>query len=298
VRKTYKWVNSVNHLIMISVSLISAYEFCPRKLFLEQVLKLTAIPREAIVKGSVRHEVCEKANKAEEAFVKGIKKELPFNDILEQYKKLHSNILSQSIVRNKSKFTELKIPLTDFFKEAWPLMLQESQQKASNLHNFMRQNKALGEELWRQLSPKVQSEYYVESDELMMKGKVDWLEIYENKFVREVVPYELKTGSAPKVGVWPGHKLQTGAYVMLLEKNRMFVREAFVKYLDINEARPVVMNPFIEKNVLETRDSIIQLFKSNEIPGFCDSDSKCASCALKEQCTNEKFIKEKLSLLS
>jgi CRISPR-associated protein Cas4 len=206
--------------------------------------------------------------------------------------------LRQTIVKNKNKLAELKIPLTDFFKEAWPLLLEESQHKALNLHEFMMKNKVFGEELWQQLSPKIESEYYLESEDLLLKGVIDKLEIYDNKLVREVVPYELKTGTAPREGVWPGHKLQAGAYIMLLEKNKMFVREAFVKYLDINQARPIMMNPFLEKKVIEARDRVIELFKSKNLPSVCDHEAKCSSCPLKEQCFNEKFIKEKLSLLS
>jgi len=283
---------------MISVSLLSAYDYCPRKLFLEQVLKLVVVPREAVVKGSIRHGVHDRTNKADEAFVKSIKKELAYDELLEKYKKLHSDILRDSIVRNKMKLADLKVSMTDFFKESWPLVFQETQHRARAVHDFISQRKVFGEELWRLLSPKIESEYYVESEALNLKGVIDALEIYDNKVVREVVPYELKTGSAPREGVWPGHKIQTAAYVMLLEKNRMFVREAFVKYLDINEARPVMMNPFLEKKVMETRDNVIALFKSKNIPALCDSQAKCDACSLKEQCVNEKFIKEKLSLIS
>jgi CRISPR-associated protein Cas4 len=283
---------------MIAVSLLSSYDYCARKLFLEQVLKLVAIPREAVVKGSIRHSMHDRTCKAEENFIKSIKKELNYNEIIDKYKKLHSDILKETIVRNKSKLSELKISLTDFFKESWPLALQESQHKALNLHEFMKKNKVFGDDLWKQLSPKIESEFYIASEDLMLKGVIDQLEVYDNKIVREVVPYELKTGSAPREGVWPGHKIQAGAYIMLLEKNKMFVRDAFVKYLDINEARAVVMNPFLEKKVLDTRDLVIQLFKSKEIPATCDNKTKCASCQLKEHCFNEKFIKEKLSLIS
>lgn len=283
---------------MISVSLLSSYDYCARKLFLEQVLKLAAVPREAVVKGSVRHSVHERASKAEESLVKSIKSELTYNEIVEKYKKLHSDILKETIMRNKSKLSEVKISLTDFFKEAWPLVLQESQHKALNLHDFMKKNKVFGDDLWKYLSPKIESEFYIESEDLMLKGVIDQLEVYDNKIVREVVPYELKTGSAPREGVWPGHKIQIGAYIMLLEKNKMFVRDAYVKYLDINDVRTVIMNPFLEKKVLDTRDLVIQLFKSKEVPDFCDNKLKCTSCQLKEQCFNEKFIKEKLSLIS
>jgi CRISPR/Cas system-associated exonuclease Cas4 (RecB family) len=58
------------------------------------------------------------------------------------------------------------------------------------------------------------------------------------------------------------------------------------------------MNPFLEKKVIEARNNVIDLFKSKEIPMICDNKTKCASCSLKEHCFNEKFIKEKLSLLS
>jgi CRISPR-associated protein Cas4 len=283
---------------MIAVSLLSSYDYCARKLFLEHVLKLVVVPREVVVKGSIRHSVHDRASKAEEGFVKSIKGELNYNELVDRYKKLHSDILKETIVRNKSKLSELKISMTDFFKESWPLVLQESQHKALNLHEFMKKNKVFGDDLWRLLSPKIESEFYIESEDLMLKGVIDQLEVYDNKIVREVVPYELKTGSAPREGVWPGHKIQAGAYIMLLEKNKMFVREAFVKYLDINEARVVVMNPFLEKKVLETRDKVLELFKSKDIPDFCESENKCSSCPLKEQCYNEKFIKEKLSLIS
>ena len=283
---------------MISVSLLSSYDYCARKLFLEQVLKLAVVPRDVVVKGSIRHEVQDKISKAEESFVKSIKKEAGYKEVLEGYKKSHSNILKQSIIKNKSKLAELKISLPDFFKNTWPLVLEESKDRALNVHSFIKKHKVYGDDLWRELSPKIETEYYINSEELMLKGMIDRLEIYDNKLVREVVPYELKTGSAPKEGVWPGHKLQTGAYVMLLEKNRMLVREAFVKYLDINEARQVIMNPFLEKKVLETRDAVIELFKSRGVPVFCDNKNKCNSCPLKEQCYNEKFIKEKMSLIS
>ncbi|MBW2990665.1 Dna2/Cas4 domain-containing protein [Candidatus Woesearchaeota archaeon] len=283
---------------MISVSLLSSYDYCARKLFLEQVLKLVVIPRDVVVKGSIRHEVHDKISKAEESFVKSIKKEVSYKEVLEGYKKSHSNILKHSIIKNKSKLAELKISLSEFFKNTWPLVLEESKDRAVNVHGFIKKRKVFGDELWKELSPKIETEVFVQSEDLQLKGKIDKLEIYENKLVREVVPYELKTGKAPKEGVWPGHKLQTGAYVLLLEKNKMFVREAFVKYLDVNEARAVVMNPFLEKKVIETRDAVLTLFKAKEIPVICENKNKCNACALKDKCYDEKFIKQRMSLLS
>lgn len=283
---------------MISVSLLSSYDYCARKLFLEKVLKLVVIPRDVVVKGSIRHEVHDKISKAEENFVKSIKKEVSYKEVLEGYKKSHSDILKQSIVKNKNKLAEVKISLSEFFKNTWPLVLEESKDRAFNVHEFIKKHKVFGDNLWQELSPKIETEYYVQSEDLQLKGMIDKIEIYENKLVREVVPYELKTGKAPKEGIWPGHKIQAGAYVMLLEKNKMFVREAFVKYLDINQARAVMMNPFLEKKVFETRDAVLELFKGKEVPVICDNKNKCNACPLKDKCYDEKFINQRMSLLS
>jgi len=278
--------------------LLSAYEYCPRKLFLENVLKLRVVPGDYVVKGSIRHEIYDRISRAEQGLVKNITREKSYNELVTQYKQLHSNILKQSIIRNKSKLSELKISLTDFFKQTWPGLLMDVKDRAKNVHLFIKKHKVFGDDLWETLSPKIETEHYVNSEELKLKGKIDRLEIYDNKLVKEVVLYELKTGSAPSTGVWPGHKLQVGAYILLLEKNKMFVRDAFVKYLEINKARSVVMNPFLEKKVLEARDAVIKLFRSPELPGIIDNEVKCKSCPLREQCHNEKFIKERMSLIS
>ena len=46
----------------ISVSMLSTYLYCPRKLFLQKILMVEEPPKESLVMGSIRHEVYDYIN--------------------------------------------------------------------------------------------------------------------------------------------------------------------------------------------------------------------------------------------
>ena len=58
----------------ISVSMLSSYLYCPRKLFLQQVLAVEEPPKESLVLGSLRHEIYDFINQSEEKIVTSITK--------------------------------------------------------------------------------------------------------------------------------------------------------------------------------------------------------------------------------
>jgi CRISPR-associated protein Cas4 len=277
---------------MINVTFLSSYEYCARKLFLEQVLKLVSIPKEVIVKGTVRHQVFDLINKREEKIVSSIDRRFAYSQIFELYKNQHAQVLRDSIINNKPKLREVNLSLIDMFKHTWPLILRESKNRADNLFEFIAKHEVYGIELWNQLTPKIESEFKIESETLKMRGIIDQIEIYDDN----VVPYELKTGKAPENGVWPNHKLQVGAYVMLLESQNKTVENGFVKYLDEtrNQKRPIMMNNFLRDRILKIRNEVINLLEQKTLPDYCDNKNKCESCSLKKECYNEKFMKEQM----
>ena len=278
---------------MIAVTLLSSYDYCQRKLFMERVLHLVEIPKEALIKGTIRHEAYDKINKNEETFVKSIKELHNYDRLFDDYKKLHAKILRESIIRKKSELKEFGISLPEIFKKTWPLVILESQERAINLANSIKKYGVVGNELWEKLTPKIESEMRLDVPDSKLKGIIDQVSVYPN----EVVPVELKTGKAPVRGVWPGNKLQIGAYMLMLENKGHNVSEGFVKYLDLNESRQVIMNPFLKKDIFGKRDSVIDLLKSKDLPVICENKNKCAACSLKKWCYDEKFMKEKMKLL-
>jgi len=154
------------------------------------------------------------------------------------------------------------------------------------------QNKVYGEELWNSLTPKIKSEIKIQSDALALTGIIDRIEEYKEG----PVPIELKTGSMPKEGVWPGHRIQIAAYALLLEeKLKQPIKEGFVHYLDADEKRHIAINPFLKEEVKELKEKVRNLLNSAEIPEITENSNKCNVCGLKDKCFNENLLKKTLN---
>jgi CRISPR-associated protein Cas4 len=279
---------------MISVTLLSAYEYCKRKLFLEHVLKIVPPPKEALVKGSIRHSCFDAINKLEQGIVKSIISPLPKEEILSLYKMKYSEALRNAILVNKRSINQLNLDMGEIFKEMLPLLVLEATRRVDNIHAFIEKNKAYGSELWELLSPKIKSEFRVESQSLNLKGVIDEIRVFPDM----MVPVELKTGMMPDSGVWSSHRIQVGAYILLLnQEHKTKISEGVIRYLDFNEERKVVLNPFLENEIIDLRDKVILLLDSLKIPDFCRPDTKCRNCGLKASCYDEAVLNEKLAEL-
>jgi CRISPR-associated protein Cas4 len=279
---------------MLSVSMLSSYEYCKRKLFLNYVLKFFEPVKKSTSLGTIRHETYDGINKAEESLVKSIKQRLKKEEILDIYKQKYSEILREVIRKNKRNLEELKIDLGEVFKNVWPLILEESETRASYLFEFIQMNNVYGEELWEKLTPKIHSEVRIESEKLNLKGIIDQLEIYK----AGIVPVELKTGSMPNEGVWPGHRLQIAAYALLAQEHfKQEVKEGFVLYLDQKERRHIAMNPFMIEEIKDLIKKIDNLLSSKQLPEIVSNTNKCNQCGLRDICNNEQLLKDKLEEL-
>jgi CRISPR-associated protein Cas4 len=275
---------------MISVTSLSSYDYCKRKLFLEKVLKIVVVPKTAIVKGTIRHETYDAINKKEEELVKSIKQRFSLNRLVKVYQRTHAQLLKEVILGNKSLLQEADLPLAETFRNTLPYILAESQSRAVNIHKFIKKHNVLGDELWNRLEPKLESEFKLRSRNLKLSGIIDQIEVFKD----HVVPVELKTGKAPRTGVWPGHKLQIGAYMLMLQDQGHKVNEGFVNYLDHNAKRPVTLTPFLKQEIFSIRDNVLELFERKELPDFCTNENKCGVCSLKELCYNREFIADKI----
>jgi len=276
----------------ISVSMLSSYLYCPRMLFLQKVLAVEEPPKESLVLGSLRHEIYDFINQNEEKIVTSIDKKIKYDEIMALYKNFYSRILREKIINNKSRIREVNLDIVDVFKKTWPLILQEAETRTKNIFEFIQKYKIYGQELWDSLTPKIISEQRVESEKLQLKGIVDRIEVYE----RGYVPIELKTGKMPKQGVWPGHKIQIVAYAMLLEETfKTKVKEGFVRYLDADETRQIVINPFMKEEIINLVREVQNLLKSQNLPNYCENKNKCTKCGVRGACYNEQEVTTLLS---
>lgn len=277
----------------ISVSLLSAYLYCSRKLFLEEVLLLEEPPKESIVMGSIRHEAYDKINKTEEEIVTSITSRMQLNDIQELYKQKYLQILRKAIANNRNRLKEVNLNMLDAYKKSFPFIIEESQMRASNISSFIEANLIFGKELWEKLTPKIISELRIESSELKLKGIIDQIHIYDDGYV----PFELKTGRTPNDGIWPSHRIQIAAYSLLMQEHfKKPVKEGFVVYLDTKQKRHIAINPFMKEEVKQIVDNIIALLESRQLPDFCSNENKCRKCGLRQTCYNEEEVNNLLKI--
>jgi len=271
----------------ISVSMLSAYLYCPRMLFLQKILALEEPPKESLVLGSIRHEAFDLINKKEESVVKGVKEPIDFNYLLNIHKELHSSILKTVVIRKKAELREANLGMAEAFESSWASVSHESETRASVIFDFVQKHNLFGNELWEKLTPKISSEFRIESDLMPLKGIIDQVYIYGSQYV----PYELKTGKAPRDGVWPGHKIQLGAYAMMLEeKFKIPVKEGFVYYLDSKEKRHIAVNPFLKDEIANLVKEVMELIENKALPKLCENKAKCRACSFKGVCYNEELL--------
>lgn len=276
----------------LSVSMLCSYLYCPRKLFLQQVLSLEEPPKESLVLGSLRHEIYDFINQAEERIVSSITQQMQYDGLISLYKAFYSKALRERIIKNKSKIKEVNLDIVEVFKKTWPLILGEAETRANNIFIFIKKNNVYGKELWARLTPKIISEQRIESDVLQLKGIIDRIEVYENGYV----PIELKTGKMPKEGTWPGHRIQIAAYAMLLEeKYNTKIKEGFIYYLDAKETRHIAINPFMKEEIVALVRDVQNLLKNHAPPEYSENKNKCANCGLRQTCYNEPEVSTLLS---
>jgi CRISPR-associated protein Cas4 len=275
---------------MVSATQLSSYLYCPRKLFISDVLLVKALPKEALVKGTVYHYAHELLNKSDEKIVLSVSSD-NYQDIFDIYRRHYSRFLRNAIIKYKSELKEFGIQMMALFKEYWPHFEEEAKERALVLSKFISAHKIFGKALWEKLTPKIISEKYFRSEKLGLSGVIDVIEVHDNILH---VPVELKTGKFPDKGMWDGHKIQLAAYMLLLEDAGLTTGEAVIKYKG-SDKRVLSMNTFLRQEVLDLIHKTSGVLGLLEPPGYVDNKNKCKSCQYKDTCYDESRMKELVS---
>ncbi len=255
---------------MVSVTALSSYMYCPRLLYQQKVLGYEEKLNSAMVLGAIRHNFYDIANKYEERIVVHLPAEFSTERINAAYSETYQNLLRAAVMNRSSSLEMFGLEPVCIISELKPIAIAEAAERAGNVHKFAAMHNIFGEELWQQLSPKIVSELKIKSALLRLKGVVDKVEIYGDK----VLPIELKTGKMANEGVWPQHRVQVAAYMMLLqEKFNTTVNNAVIRYLDYNSSRTVVLNPYMELEVKELTEKVSRLLQSSTIPKRCGREN-------------------------
>jgi len=252
--------------------------YCARKLYLNLVLGLREKVKDITVKGKIKHQVYEVAGRREKEVIIGLSRGKELKEFEMDYRRLYNKVLMWLISQNKKEIDETGLKTLDLYQELWPFFIDECRERSKEVFEFSQEKDVYGEELWLSL-PKGIPELLIRSEKLGLKGRVDNVELIDDSFI----PVEIKTGRAPDDGVWKNHKIQVGAYMLLLSEHYgMEIDYGYVDYKAAGRVK-VVMNPFLKDEIFELRDKVKELMDSKELPPKLEN-KKCDSCGLREEC--------------
>lgn len=263
---------------MISVTDLSSYIFCPRAVYLKKVIEVEPMPKDVLVRGGITHSVMDNLNKKEEDIVKKLSK-ININDVNNIYRNEFYKVLIEAINRERMMLRQVGLNKLELFNELWTIFLKESDLRSKSVLGFHKKTGLLGNELWDSLEPKFLTELKLSSEELKLKGIIDRVEIFKDEYI----PVEMKTGRMMSNGVWPGHKIQIGSYILLLnEKFRSSY--GYVDYLEHGERKRIDLDDGLRNEITGIRDNVLNLLSSSEIPAKVENLNKCGKCQFKEEC--------------
>jgi len=263
---------------MIPVSALSSYLFCPRKMYLQYVLEVKPVEVDRIVKGEIKHNVFDQVNKAEEEIVKKISAE-NINETGMMYKQEYYKALMQTIEQKEDTIRKVGIDKNKLLEETWTRLMQEAELRTKNITEFAQQNQLFGKELWEKLKPKYITEMSVMSTKLKLRGRIDRVEINEEDYT----PIELKTGNMPINGMWPGDKIQLGAYILMLQQ-KYKAWYGFLEYTEYGARKKLIMDEPLKEDVIRTVEDVHGTMESRYLPKKCGNENKCAKCQMREGC--------------
>ena len=267
---------------LVSVTDLSAYQFCTRALYLRLVLGLREPVKPVMLLGGIRHRIYDEANKREEGIVNQIAGGMDRQSILSLFSDAYNEILQDSVSKSSLQLGNLGMDGISVASQLGPAVLSQAHSRADEIISFSSKAKLFGSDLWEALTPKIITELSVRSKRLRLKGVVDRIEIYGNEYV----PVEIKTGRTPSEGVWPDHRLQIASYMLLLnDKFNVNVKEGMVKYVATDQTRQVVMNPFLEYEITAAVNDLFNLVESPDVPESCGK-SYCGVCRMGENYEN------------
>jgi len=255
---------------LIPVSALSSWVHCPRQFYLSYVLDVEEPPKDIMILGLIKHKLHETITQEDQAAITALKET---DNLQEIFQSKFTKLLQAIIVNQANALRMVNVPLTTAFQKALPIVKFEATDRANRIMPLL-QRGLTGEELWHSITPKVKTEYSLQSKKLGLKGRIDRLEYYDNT----LLPVELKSGNPPQEGVWNGHRIQAASYALMLEDTfTTTVPEAIVQYVDHNSRRPVVLNPFLREHVIEVANAVKTCLENKELPDGCGKEN-CTAC--------------------
>ena len=275
--------------MLIPVSLLSSYLYCPRKVFLQRVLGLREPPRPELFIGRLRHTILERFGEYERSVIIPLSRGARLEDIEQAIMEVYERIIRDTIEAQSDGMYEFALDREEVYEANKHTCQADARLRAEIIAGYIAAHDVEHETLYEQLTPRIISEQRYSDEEVGITGVVDRILIYDD----EAVPFEFKTGRAPREGLWPGHRIQLNAYLLLVSSEYR-VKRGIVRYLDSEHDAELLMTPFVRREIVRLVAEIRGVLEGSTLPRRIDQVSKCTRCGLRDACYSERTVTDAL----
>ena len=261
--------------MQINVSLLNAHDFCPRVIYLKEVMEIAPDASIRKTKGLIGHAARKELSLRQSKLLGRVScaSEIEnclfceLDNVLSDFPYIYKNLLEDNDIDYEKLLAEIKsemLPEIKIINEKLMLVVDE-----------------LGIDKALEYVTPWKVEYFMKSENLKLSGRIDKVMKQNNN----LIPVEIKTSSPPH-SVWQGDRIQTCAYCLLLEdKFNGKISYGFVEYTKIHEQRPVMTTEQLRRTVINTSDNVIEILEG-KVPEICPhgSGKKCEACDFRESC--------------
>ncbi len=260
----------------VSVTELTAWEYCPRKLFIQKILKLPSKLNRAMLLGKIKHQTIELLSNNEEKIIKNIDKDYDKLDLVLIYEKFIRDLVEKIFQDNRRILEGFNITLEEINKKVMSDFSHDLKLRVSSIKDKLKFG-FFKDKLWDSLDSLFISELRLESQEHGLKGRVDRIEIV--KSTNEIIPYELKTREER---IFHSDEIQLTAYSIMLEEHyRTKVARGFIE--SGTNKQEIKITEELKKEVLDLIEKIRNI-ENSPPPAMLSNFNKCRSCEFQEEC--------------
>jgi CRISPR-associated protein Cas4 len=260
----------------VSVTELTAWNYCARKLFIQKILKISPKLNKAMLMGKLKHQILEVFSKNEENIVRNIEKDYDKLELVFIYEDFIIKLGNQIFHENEKAIANFDINRDELIKKVLKDFSQDLRLRVSSIKEKLKLG-IFRDELWNSLDSLFVSELKLESSELGLRGRVDRVEIV--KSTNEIIPYEVKNREEK---VYHSDEIQLAAYALLLSEHyKTQVKRAFIESGNTKQEIPITEE--LKKEVLELIEKIRNM-ENSPPPAMLSNFNKCRSCEFQEEC--------------
>jgi CRISPR-associated exonuclease Cas4 len=266
--------------MMINVSWISEYVYCPVKLYLRYYDE-EGMETMSMIQGRMMHEILRGFEELIKRNLWGLTRDMNLREITDT---LFVDV--PSLIKNTcERYAEAGLMDSEELQEIahelkWDLRF-DSCLLALKATKIMENTQRTGADLVDMLFTPSLLELFLENKEFNLKGKVDKIELSDGYYY----PIEVKSGKPPVKGVWESDAIQIAAYAMLIQEEfKKEVSVGFVDYLQIGERRTVVVDAQLQQKLFQVMEEIQSLLEEGYTPQLAQNPTKCSACEYTDLC--------------